>query len=146
MPIYRPAPNSPQALARALAIVLVADNLIDERELEVLDRLDTFRRIGLPRNAFLTIAELEHGRLRGRFADKPWLSLDDLQILDDALGAVDDAAARLLVCRLAAGVMTADGCVREAERLVFDHMLMRWRINRQQVSDAIRTDPQVAPA
>jgi hypothetical protein len=145
MPVYRPAVNSPQAQARALAMVLAADDSIDERELEVLDRLDAFARIGVPRAAFVAAAELERARLRGRFADKPWLSLDDSQVLDEALAGVEDPAARLLVCRLAAGVMTADGCVREAERLVYDHMLMRWRISRQQVTEAIRRDPQVAP-
>ena len=146
MPIYRPAPNSPRAMARAVALVLVADGVIDDRELEVLDRLDAFRRLGLPREAFMATAELEHARLGDRFADKPWLSLDDIGVLDEALVAVDDPAARRLVCRLAAGVMTADGTVRDAERLVFEHMLMRWRISRQQVSDSIRADPQVATA
>lgn len=146
MPVYRPAPNSPQALARVLAMVLVADNSIDDRELEVLDRLDAWSRLGLPRGAFLAVAEAEDARLHGRFTDKPWLSLDDSRVIDEALAAVEDPSARLLVCRLAAGVVTADGCVREAERLVYDHLLMRWRIDRQQVAEAIRRDPQVTTA
>jgi hypothetical protein len=127
-------------------MVLVADDHIDDRELEVLDRLDSWSRLGLPRAAFLVAAEAEHLRLRGRFSDKPWLSLDDSQVLDEALAPVESPAARLLVCRLAAGVITADGCVRDAERLVFDHILMRWRIDRQRIAEAIRQDPQAAEA
>ena len=37
--------------------------------------------------------------------------------------------------------MTADGQVSRDERLVYDHALARWRIDREDVSAAIRRDP-----
>jgi len=36
---------------------------------------------------------------------------------------------RVLVCRLAAAVITADGLVTHDERLVYEHALARWRIS-----------------
>ena len=51
-----------------------------------------------------------------------------------------DPRERLLVGRLAAAVLTADGQVSGDERLVFDHVLARWRITRSMLSEAILQD------
>lgn len=56
------------------------------------------------------------------------------------LAGVRDPAKRLLVARLAAGVITADGRVQDIERLVFDHLLARWGLTRSEVSRAILND------
>ncbi len=47
---------------------------------------------------------------------------------------------RILVCRLAAAVVTADGRVTHDERLVYDHALVRWRISQSDVTHAILND------
>ena len=57
------------------------------------------------------------------------------------LDAVDDESRRMLVCRLCAAAITADGRVSREERMLYNHALARWRINSQQVSEAIRQDP-----
>jgi urease accessory protein UreH len=54
--------------------------------------------------------------------------------------AVPGTKNRLLVCRLAAAVITADGRVTHDERLVYDHALARWRINQSDVTQAILED------
>ena len=54
---------------------------------------------------------------------------------------VDDEDLRMLVCRLCAAAITADGRVSREERMLYNHALARWRINSQQVSEAIRQDP-----
>jgi hypothetical protein len=141
MNLLRPAPNSPHALCRAVVIALVADNDIDERELDLLSRLDAYGRLGVPPAVLRAMAADEVHRLQGRFSDKPWLSLRDTEWLDEVLAGVTDPARRLLVVRLVAGVITADGTVRDAERLVYEHMLMRWRMSRADVASAIRADP-----
>lgn len=138
---HRPAPDSPEALARAVVLALVADDAIDERETELLARLDAFARIGLPEPVVLRLSQEMLRHLQGRFRDKPWLSLADTALLDEVLDGVRGSAQRLLVCRLVAGVITADGTVSPAERLVYEHMLMRWRISRADVAQAIRADP-----
>ena len=141
MGLQRSAPDSPEALARAVVLALVADDAIDHRELELLTRLKAFARIGLPEAVVLRLGRDLLRHLAGRFNDRAWLSLADAALLDEVLDGVRDPAKRLLVCRLVAGVITADGAVSPAERLVYEHMLMRWRISREDVAAAIRADP-----
>lgn len=69
--------------------------------------------------------------------DKPWLNLSDIGPIDEVLDGVHDDGKRLLVARVAVALITADGRVRDIERRVFDHMLYRWRLTRQDVSQAI---------
>jgi hypothetical protein len=47
---------------------------------------------------------------------------------------------RLLVLRLSAAAITADGRVSCDERMVYEHALARWRIRPQQMSEAILQD------
>lgn len=135
-----PAANA-EALARAVVLALAADDAIDERELDLLVRLDAYARLGLPEAVFLRLADEMLDRLGGRFRDKAWLSLADTELLDEVLDRVRSPADRLLVCRLVAGVITADGAVSPAERLIYEHMLMRWRLTRSDVAGAIRANP-----
>lgn len=141
MTLYRPAVDSPEAAARAVVLALASDDALDEREFELLDQLDVYARLGVPPAAFRSLVAAELRRLQGRFTDKPWLSLADTELVDGVLDAVRDPALRLQVCRLVAGVIAADGTVSAAERLVYEHMLMRWRISRSDVAAAIRRDP-----
>ncbi len=60
--------------------------------------------------------------------------------VDDLLDAIDDPRQRLLMCRLAAAVITADGRVSSDERLVYDRMRVRWGISEPMVAQAIRSD------
>ena len=60
--------------------------------------------------------------------------------IDALLDAVPGTNDRMLVCRLAAAVITADGRVTHDERLVYDHALARWRINQCDVTQAILDD------
>lgn len=141
MSLHHPAPDSPEALARVVAVALASDGAIDERECRLLGELGAYDRLGVPEAAFRRLAQVQLAQLDGRFADKAWLSLGDIQVLDAVLDAVRTPSLRLLVCRLVAGVITADGTVSAAERLVYEHMLMRWRIRRGDVVAAIRADP-----
>jgi hypothetical protein len=68
------------------------------------------------------------------------MSADDIGRIDRILDAVNDPQLRILVCRLAAAAITADSCVCDAERMVFDHMLGRWHVNRSMVTEAIWDD------
>jgi hypothetical protein len=68
------------------------------------------------------------------------LRVGDVAYLDRLLDAVRDPQQRLLLCRLAAAAITADGRVTNDERLVYDHVLARWHINRSMVTEAILHD------
>ena len=134
------APDSPEALARVLAMMIVTDTELDPRELRMLDELDAFDRIGISRSRFLATARAYCADLSRRMGDRPLLHLSDVGLIDEVLQPVKDPAKRLLVARLGAASITADGRVQDIERVVFDHVLCRWGLTRTDVTRAIRED------
>jgi hypothetical protein len=134
------AGNTSECLARALALLIGADAHLDRQELARLEELDAFRRIGVSRSRFLELVEACCQEVGDYLVGQSWLSIADLYRIDCILDAVDDPQERLLVCRLAASVLPADGCVSEAERLIYDHVLGYWHINRSAVTEAILHD------
>jgi hypothetical protein len=133
--------DDPECVARALALLTAADAHVDHRELTRLDNLDAYRRVGVTRARFIALAQACREEVGERLCDKSWMTVDDIARIDSILEAVQDRQWRLLVCRLAAAAITADGCVSDAERMVFDYMLGYWHVNRSTVSDAILHDP-----
>lgn len=128
------------AAARVLALMVAANGRADPRELQALEGADAYARLGLPRERFLALVdeclrEIGHG-----LAECSWLRARDQAYADRLLDAVLDPRERLAVCRLAATALTADGQVSGDERLVYDHMLARWRISRSMVTEAILHD------
>ncbi len=133
----RPAADSPAALAQVLAMVMATHSEIDASEVRMLEAMDAFNRIGLSEPAFLKIAgECRSGTCHD-LARHEWLHGDDLEAIDQILDQVQDTHHRLLLCRLAGCLITADGHVREVERSLYDHMLLRWGYTRSSVSRAM---------
>lgn len=132
--------DSPEALARVLAMMIVTDAELDPRELDMLEELDAFGRIGIEREGFRATAQQYCAELGARMGDRAWLQLSDVMLIDEILRPVQGAAQLLLVARLCAAIITADGRVHDIERLVFDHMLARWGLTRAAVSRAILAD------
>jgi hypothetical protein len=129
--------NGPDASARVLALMVAANGRVDARELQALADLDAFARLGVPRERFVEIAQECLRDLGNGFEECSWLTSRELAYVDPWLDAVPDAQERLLICRLASAVLTADGCVSGGERLLYDHVLARWHISQSMVSEAI---------
>lgn len=125
------------ASARVLALMVAANGHIDPRELDALEELDAFALLGVPRPRFTALARDCLQEVGIGLSECSWLRARDLAYVDHLLEAVADPKERLLLCRLAAAVMTADGHVSSGERLVYDHVLGRWHINRSMVTEAI---------
>ena len=94
----------------------------------------------MSRERFVDIARSCVADVGVHLCDRSWLCADHLTYIDALLDAVPDKSDRMLVCRLAATVITADGRVTHDERLVYDHALARWRINQSDVTHAILDD------
>jgi hypothetical protein len=135
------APLPDEALAHALALIVAANGRIDARELGALDHLDAYRRVGVTRERFVDIAHACVADVGAHLCDRSWLCAGDLSYIDALLDAVTGTEDRMLVCRLAAAVVTADGRVTHDERLVFDHALARWRISQSDLTQAMLHDP-----
>jgi hypothetical protein len=129
-----------EAGAQVLALMVAANGRIDPREIRALEGLDAFERVGVDPERFLALAREcldQVGRGLGRCL---WLGQRDQRYIDGLLDAVDDPGQRLLLCRLAAAVITADGRLSSDERLVYDRMRARWGISEPMVAQAIRDD------
>ncbi len=129
-----------ETLAHALGMIVAANGRIDERELSVLDRLDAFRRLGVGRERFIDIARSCVADVGVHLSERSWLRAEHMTYIDALLDAVSGSEERMLVCCLAAAVITADGRVTHDERLVYDHALARWRVNASDVTQAILRD------
>lgn len=135
-----PVPAPDETLACALAMIVAANGRIDARELKALDDLHAFRRIGVSRERFVDIARSFVADVGVHLCDRSWLCAEHLAYIDALLDAVPRVDDRMLVCRLAAAVIAADGRVTHDERLVFDHALARWRVDQSDVTQAILDD------
>lgn len=133
--------SSRDAPARVLALLVAANGHIHADELAMLQRLDAFGRLGVSKSRFIELAQRCLDELGSSLHEQSWLRVTDLVYVNGLLDAVDDEALRMLVCRLCAAAITADGRVSREERMLYNHALARWRINSQQVSEAIRRDP-----
>jgi uncharacterized membrane protein YebE (DUF533 family) len=134
-----PAP-APETLARILAMLVSANGSIDDTELKMLDSLDAWRRIGIDRKRFVELAQNILEELGEDLSGRGWLSFHDTDVLDPLLDEVHDPAQRLMMCRLAAAAITADGKISAAERAVYDHVLGYWHVTQTMVTQAILHD------
>ena len=134
--------DSPQAMARVLALVVSHDSRVKASEREMLDPLGAFERIGVDADDFDEY--VEHGSIdtaaRHRAGSAAFLGWRDIEHIEQALSGVQEPSHRLMLCRLAAGVITADGRVSDIERLAFQHMCNRWGYTSSDIARAIRED------
>jgi hypothetical protein len=129
------------AAATLLAIVVSANGRVDPREVAELDRLSAYKRLGISRRDFLSRAEAALEVIGRPLSQALWLRASDRSRVLALQQAVDDRALRLLVCRLSAAVITADGCVTGGERQVYESLLGQWALTESMVVEAIRSDP-----
>ncbi|MBX3608210.1 MAG: TerB family tellurite resistance protein [Piscinibacter sp.] len=134
------AHSASEAAARVLAVMVAANGHIDPRELQVLDDLEAYARLGVGRERFAVLVRECLDEVGIGLAECSWLRAGDQAYVDALLEAVPDPRQRLLLCRLAAAVVTADGHVSSDERLVYDHALAYWHISRSMVTEAILQD------
>ncbi|WP_341890825.1 TerB family tellurite resistance protein [Variovorax sp. YR752] len=128
------------AAARVLALMVAANGRADPRELQALEDVDAFARLDVPREHFVALVNECLQVVGYGLAECSWLRASDQAYVDRLLDAVVDPQERLMVCRMAAAVVTADGHVSGDERLVYDHALARWRISGSMVTEAILHD------
>jgi uncharacterized tellurite resistance protein B-like protein len=123
------AKNSPEALARVLAMTMVTDARLDDQELDVMERLKLYDLIGMSRLEFSRVVAayceeiLQSGSPDGR------INLLDRARVDPIVDAVDDPDKRLLAARMVINILKADGRLEETELALFRHILERWGLS-----------------
>ncbi len=117
-----------ECAAHALALLTAADACLDSSKLKRLDELDAFVSLGVSRVRFIELAVACRAEIGEGLVGCSWLPAGHIVHIDEILDALSDPALRLRVCRLAMAAIEADGCVNDAERLLFEYMLARWHL------------------
>lgn len=125
----RPYPiNSPQAAARLLAMVLVADGRYTMTEIRALDRLDAPARLGLSPEAMQTVIEdfcadllVDAG---GQWTDSTRMADTTRQRL---IAEVQDPELQERVWHLCEAIAQADGHLADGEVDMLDTLAFSWR-------------------
>jgi uncharacterized tellurite resistance protein B-like protein len=121
--------NSPEALARIVALALVADGRLETTELDVLTRSGALGRIGISEERFLQVLKdfcadlLAHRRQAGR--DECQLDREDVARL---LGDLDNPERQRAVLRTVLEVIRADGRLHTGESMLVWQALDQWRL------------------
>ena len=138
--------NSPEAAARIVALVLIADGHVCRSEFEVFEQLDGPRELGLAPGGLPRIVQtLCEDLLMGRFGGGSMLGAVDGHALASLMAEVDDPALQRKVLRLAVAAARADRHLADGEALVLAAAHRHWGLDDD--AEAVRraaADPQVA--
>lgn len=130
------AKNSPEAVARVLAMTIVTDARLDDRELEVMDRLKLYDLIGMSRVQFsAVVADYCEELLQAGSPDSRINLLEPARI-DRIVDAVDEPAKRRLTAQMVINILKADGRLDDPGLALFRHILDRWGLSLETLANA----------
>lgn len=119
--------NSPEAAARIVALVLIADGHVCRSELDALDQLQLERELGLPAGGFAQVVQtLCEDQLLSAYAGGPLAERIGEETLSGFMAEVDDPDLQRRVLRLACAAAVADRHLADAERVVLEAALRHW--------------------
>lgn len=131
--------NSPEAAARIVALVLVADGHVCRSEIEALQQLQVEQELGLADGRFAQVMHtLCEDLLAAAYGHGAMMCSVDEQMLASLMAEVDAPVLQRTVLRLAEGAAGADRHVAEAEALVMAAARRHWRLG---AGDAPRAGP-----
>lgn len=122
--------DSPQAVARIVALALLADGNLHPRELGALQRLQFNQGASLPEGSLQTVLRDFCEDLLATHAAAPasTLTLDDATIAS-LLDEVQDEALRIRVLQLCVAVIEADAHLARGEFRVLQAAARRWHVS-----------------
>ena len=128
----RYAPNSPQAAARIVALIVIADGDVGAAELALLDELAVHRQLGLEREALHAVVD----QLCADLLSSHQLAWSDTCPVDEytlaeLMGEIDDPALRRKVLGLCVRLAEADDLVAEGESGVLMAAMAHWGLNHR---------------
>ncbi|CUA84596.1 hypothetical protein Ga0061063_2134 [Gulbenkiania indica] len=122
------SPNSPEAMSRLLAMLIVTDGNLDQHEIEALDALHVYEVLGLSRKDFMQVLVDYCNDISDEAEQDGTIHLIDLPRVDRLLEDVTDRNRRILVCALALDLSKADGTISESEMTLLRYMMAHWNI------------------
>lgn len=119
--------NSPEAAARIVALVLIADGHVCRTELDALEHLNLERELGLPAGGFAGVVQAlrEDQLLQGCTVGQLAGQIHE-EVLAGFMAEVNDPRLQRRVLRWACAVAAADAHLADGERLVLEATLRHW--------------------
>lgn len=134
--------NSPQAVARLLALGVLVDGQVHDLELDMLDRAQAWRRLGVTRHEFVAVLQdLCADLMAHRCAEALELDAVTLRSLFDEVGS---PALQGQIVGLLFDLMHADGHLHPNESRMWRAALHHWRVPTDELLMAL-TWPIVPP-
>ncbi|MCW5625110.1 MAG: hypothetical protein KIT73_10370 [Burkholderiales bacterium] len=128
--------DSPEAVARVLAMTMITDARLDDRELEAMDRLDLYRLLGLDKAAFSVVVRDYCDDLVAAGSADGRVDLLDRERIDAVADAVVDPRKRIGTAQMVLAIMKADGLLHDAELTLFRYVLTRWGLSLEDIRRA----------
>jgi uncharacterized tellurite resistance protein B-like protein len=120
------AKNSPEAISRILAMMMITDAKLDDREIEIMDQLRILDIIGISRSGFSQVVQDYCSGLLGGGTRDGKIRLLDKDRVNEIVDLVDDPKKRVDTCGMILNIANADGKIHDTELAVFGYILERW--------------------
>lgn len=122
-------PNSPEAAARIVALVLISDGHVCSSEFEILKQLGAERELGLePQILPHIVHTLCEELLAGGYETGSLIGNVDDSALASLMAEISDPALRRKVLRLSLAAARADGHLADGEALVLEAARHHWKL------------------
>lgn len=118
--------NSPQAIARVLAMTMVTDGKLDPREIEIIEKLNIYEILGISRLGFMSVVHDYCGDLLASGDAGGRIRLVDKARIDKVISLVDDRRSRVLACGMMLNIVNADEHISDTELAVLRYILESW--------------------
>jgi len=138
--------NSPEAAARIVALVLIADGHVCRSEIDALSQLDAPRELGLDPDGLRRIVQtLCEDLLMGDAGSGSMMASVDDSALASLMAEVDEPALQRKVLRLAVAAARADEHLADGETLVLEAARRHWGLGSEaEAGSLLAAGPQAA--
>lgn len=119
--------DSPQAMARILALAMIVDGGLDRSELEIISRHQMLTKLGLDETEFSTILHHVCEDMLQCLHNPNFGQIElDYAALDGIFAEIQDQELRLLLLRWMVAIVDADQRISEGEAIFMSRALSCW--------------------
>jgi len=130
--------NSPQAMARVLAMTMITDAKLADQELEIMDHLFLYEVLDLSKAEFAEVVKQYCDDLLVADTAHAKVDLMDRARIDAVLAPVTDPHKRFQTAQMIANIIRADGHLHDAELALFRHVLQTWNLSLDALKGMVR--------
>lgn len=132
-------PNSPQAVARTIAMFMLADGDIDPSEIEALEWLSLYEGVGIERKEFINVLKEYFDDLADEIEANGTVNLLNPVRVDNVLNDVTDHKKRLATLAISLNMCKGDHALNEPEMALLQHAMNHWQISLDHLKESIET-------